>query len=136
MKDSTLTSHKKIKFLIAGALNTGFGLLTAALFFFIFSDKINIYLILCIVNIFNITFAFLNHKYYVFKSSGKFLTEYLRSYITYGFSFIVSLLLIPFFSDLFGNFYYSLLVVTFITVVISYIGHNSLTFKEEKNEHR
>ena len=81
---------KKKRYLIIGLINTIFGYFIGILNYILFYKLIGIFFLSLLNNIVSITFSFLTYKYFVFKTKNKFfLSEYLKSYIVYGISFIV-----------------------------------------------
>ncbi len=104
-------------------------------------------ILVIITNILAITNAYICYKLVVFKTKGNYVKEYLRFYIVYGFAFAVSLLLFPLFMEVvfpflaahmpnyYGIFnykaYLSQLVITSITMFVSYFGHLKVSFREE-----
>ncbi len=83
-------------------------------------------------NILAITNAYIFHKYVSFRSPVKgikMVQEIIRFFTTYCFSFILSLVLLPFFIEGFSlDPMVAGAVVIFITTVISYIGHSRFSF--------
>ncbi len=121
------------KFLIAGIINTAAGLAITSVLFRIYQESVNAYLLTLASNILGITFSFITHKYYVFKSKGAWIFEYLRSYITYGTSLIISVSIFPSLIEFARSIEFAYAMMTVITTGISFIGHKYITFKV-KNE--
>lgn len=89
------------------------------------------YIIVAVIsNIIAITAAYINYKFFVFKTKGNYLREYLRFYVVYGGGMGLGLLLLPFFvevvhlSPLAGQ-----AIVMFITAGVSFIAHRNYSFK-------
>ena len=110
-------------------INTTAGFIITYIIFKIYYDIINSYLLTFLVNVLNITFAFGTYKYYVFKTRGNLIDEYLRSYITYGSSMMISMTSFPTLIELTGSIELSYILITVITTGVSYIGHKKITFK-------
>ena len=80
--------------------------------------------------------AYIFHKYVTFKSAVKgkgIIIEFFRFSMTYGVTFCLSLVLLPFFVEIFhippkisGAF------VILICTVVSYLGHSRFSFKLER----
>ena len=120
----------KIKFLISGIFNTLFALIFTNYFYYYFNDLLGLKLILLINNIVPITFTFIMHKYYVFKSNGNFFSEYIKTIINYSilgiFNFIILFYLI---NELNVNFYILNFFFIVLLVPVSYMMQKKITFK-------
>ncbi|HPM10940.1 MAG TPA: GtrA family protein, partial [Paludibacter sp.] len=137
-KQLLLDHQVKIRFLIVGIWNTVFGygaFLFLYWFFNLFlSPRYMAYMTASIVgNIIAITNAFIFHKYFTFKSSEQgwdALREYFRFAGTYLFSFILGLILLPLFVEVFGMTpQIAAAVIILICTVFSYIGHSRFSFR-------
>ncbi|MBF0382827.1 MAG: GtrA family protein [Magnetococcales bacterium] len=122
-----------IRYLIGGAYNTLFGFVFFATIYYYFSDQVH-YLILAIIsNIAAITNSFVVYRLFVFKSKGNILKEYLKVYVVYGASFIISLIMMALMVELLHiHPVVTQGLILVVTVIISYLGHKNYTFK--KNE--
>lgn len=76
-----------------------------------------------------ISLSFLTYKIYVFKTHGKWLTEYLRFYMTYGAASVVCIfclwIIVSFFSI---RFWIAQGFIALVGILISYIGNKEFTF--------
>jgi len=128
----------KIKFLLVGGWNTVFGYLVFILletwFSKIFYPKYIAYVSAMVIGqFFSITNAFIFHKYFTFKSAAQgreLIKEFFRFNAMYAVSFVLSIILLPVFVEIFlfppkiaGAF--TILIVAFI----SYIGHSRYSFR-------
>ena len=121
---------KSIRYLLAGGWNTAFGYFLGVGLYLLLSDRLHITLIAIICNILAISMSFLTYKLFVFKTSGNWLTEYLRSFVVYGTMALLGILLLWCFVDLLGvKIWWAQALVIFLTVFISYFGHKLFTFK-------
>jgi putative flippase GtrA len=119
-----------IRYLIAGAGNTAFGYGVFAGLYHSLHTRIHYMILAIISNIISITVAYVNYKFFVFKTKGNYLREYLRFYVVYGASIVMSLTLLPFFIEIVHvNPYAAQAMVTFITVSISFFAHRNYSFK-------
>lgn len=134
---SALARHKgKILYLVVGGWNTVFGYGAFVLLYHYFSDRIHESIILTISYILGITNAFIGYKVFVFKTKGNVWREYFRFYVVYGGAFMVNLILLPFFmSVLMMNAYAAQAVITFVTIVGSYVLHKRYTFRYERKSY-
>ena len=120
----------KIRFLLAGFLNTVFGLGTfPALYFMLATFKLHYLIILAISQVICITFAFLTNKFLVFRTKGNYIPEILK-FITFHLSyFIVNLFALPVLVELFhlgpviAQSLFAILVIA-----SSYFWHSRITF--------
>ena len=74
--------------------NTVFGYALSLLVYHFLQNDLSIVVIGIMINVISITVAFLGYKLFVFESSGNWLHEYLRCYVTYGFSAVLGIALI------------------------------------------
>ncbi len=129
------------RYLVVGLWNTAFGYGTFAFLTWVLSDRIPAsYLVASLVSsIFNITVSFLGYKWFVFKTTGNYLKEWVRSLAVYGGSIAVSMVLLP-------PMVFLLTVVTrrpsaapylagaFLLigqVLVGFLGHRNFTFARE-----
>ncbi|MBF0444618.1 MAG: GtrA family protein [Magnetococcales bacterium] len=120
-----------IRYLIGGAYNTLFGFLLFATVYYYFSDQVHYIILAIISNIVAITNSFIVHRIFVFKSKGNILKEYLRVYVVYSASFILSLIMMALMVELLHI--HPVLtqgVLIFVTVIFSYFGHKNYSFKK------
>lgn len=121
---------KKLMYLAIGAWNTLFGYGIFVALHYYLSNTIHYTIILTFSYIFSITNAFVGYKFAVFKSTGRWLQEYIRFYAVYGGAFVINIILLPLFVErLEMNVYLSQGLITLITVIGSYVFHNNYTFK-------
>jgi putative flippase GtrA len=122
--------RQQINYLIAGAWNTLFGYLIFAVLYTLFSSRIHYMILLIISNIFSITNAYISYKFFVFRTKGNYLKEYMRFYVVYGTSIVLSLVLMPAFVELLHiNPLIAQAVIIVVTVIFSYTGHKNYSFK-------
>ena len=127
---SLALADRKIRFLIAGGWNTIFGYASFAGLYWLLSHKVHYLVILTGVTVINITMAFLTHKFFVFRTRGNYLKEYLRYYIVYAAPTGIGFIGLPFCIEVLRlNAYVAQLLIMGITVVMSYFGHKHVTFK-------
>ena len=124
---------KKKRYLIIGLINTIFGYFIGILNYILFYKLIGIFFLSLLNNIVSITFSFLTYKYFVFKTKNKFfLSEYLKSYIVYGISFIAGTFFLWLTLEVLKlDIFIAQFITISLTVIFSYIGNNYFTFKEK-----
>ncbi|MFC2128727.1 GtrA family protein [Bacteroidota bacterium] len=129
--------NTKVKFILVGIWNAIFGYLVFflldSLFINLFTKRYFAYLSAMILGQIIATInAFIFHKYITFKSKVKgrgIIIEFLRFCLTYVVTFCLSLILLPFFAEVFTiQPKVSALIVILICAVISYFGHLKFSF--------
>ncbi len=83
-----------------------------------------------ISNILAISFSFVTYKLFVFQTQGRWLTEYLKSYIVYGSSALLGIgLLWLLVGQLMVSIWIAQGIIIIITIIVSYLGHSRFTFR-------
>ena len=119
--------------------NTLFSYCVYASFTYILTDVIPYaYMAASVISsIINITVAYFGYKFFVFKTKGNYLREYLRCYVVYGTAAGINLILLPIVVTLL-NFviakqvyvpYIAGAIVNLGTVFVSFFGHQRFSFK-------
>lgn len=125
-----------VRYLVGGGVNTIFGYVISLALYYRLHQELNLVFILMITNIVSITFSFLIYKIFVFKTKGNWIKEYLRCYLVYGFTAILSSACIWILVEKITLSYWiaQALAITII-IIASYTLHNNYTFKvtNEKN---
>ena len=128
-KSISIRIHHLALYLIVGGWNTLFGIGIYALLYGILHSYVN-YLVLAIpANVLAITNAYFSYKFFVFKTRGNYVREYLRCYLVYGGSTMLGLALMYILVSIFGLhpvLAQSLCVI--ISIVSGYMGHKRFTF--------
>jgi putative flippase GtrA len=130
IKDAT--TRQFARYLAAGGANTAFGYgIYASLNWLLAGRFPYSYLAASIIaNIIAITLAYINYKFFVFRTQGNYLREYLRFYVVYGLSMALGLLLLPLLVELAGiNSYLAGALLLPISVAASFIGHRHYSFR-------
>ena len=124
----------KIKFIIVGGINTLFGYFFGVINYKLLYPIVGPFFFGIINSVIAITFSFFMFKLLLFKTHIKlWFSEYLRSYVVYGFKIIVGILvLIVFLEFLKINIYISQAVSMIATVFVTYKGHKNFTFAKIK----
>lgn len=142
-----LNLDKRIKFLFVGGLNTLVGVATELIVYLCFgvpfelsgeSVKVAWYIVLTatiIAQIVGVTHSYFWNKYFTFQSGGKSLSEVIRFIGVYAVSFVINYFLKIMLNDRFGvSIYISMIVTTFVCMILSYVGHNFFAFKNQKDK--
>ena len=123
--------RKEINYLMVGGWNTLFGYLAFVGLYYLLADKWNYIAILVLLNVITITVAYAGYKFFVFKTKGNYLREYLRFYVVYGTGFVVNVALFPVLTYwLEINAYISQMIITGLVIVMSFFAHNNFSFKK------
>jgi len=90
-----------VRYLCVGVWNTVFGYITYATFLFLFSHLLPqrfLYLAVVVASLvstpINITVAYFGYKFFVFRTSGNYLVEWLRCFAVYGIGMLPGLLIL------------------------------------------
>lgn len=123
-------NSKPIRFLVAGGWNTAFGYASLALLYYLFSNKIHYLFLMVFAAILSITNAYICHKFFVFKTKGNYVKEYLRYYAVYSVPIGMGFVFFPLCIEILKmNFYVTQALLTFVTIIISYFGHKHISFR-------
>ncbi len=132
-------NSQRIRFLVIGGWNTVFGYLVFVLLDTVFSRIFSLRYVaymsaMASGNIFSVTNAYIFHKYVTFRSAVKgkgMITEFFRFSMTYVVTFCLSLILLPFFVEVFKiSPKIAGLIVVLLCTVISYTGHSRFSFRK------
>ena len=134
-----IVQRQFLRYLLVGAWNTAFGYGLFALLTALLQPRMHYGYMLAsaLANLISITVAYLGYKFFVFRTQGNYLVEWLRCLLVYGMGTIPGLLLLPFFvagiervSPLrHGAPYAAGALALAITVVYSFFGHKHFSFK-------
>lgn len=126
-----MLDSRKIRYLVGGGWNTLFGYTLSIGLYNLLSNRIHIIGIAIIANVFAISMAFLTYKLFVFQTKGNWWKEYLRSYLVYGNTVLVSIVMLWVLVDFMAiPFWIAQGLIIIITVIMSYIGHSRFTFSK------
>jgi putative flippase GtrA len=129
---------QSIRYLLVGTWNTLFGYALFASLTYLFTGLIPCaYLLASLLgNVVAVTVAFLGYKWFVFRTQGDYLREYLRCWAVYGTATIVGLVALPLLviglSWLMGPHayvpYLCGALLTALSVLTSFLGHKHFSF--------
>jgi putative flippase GtrA len=85
------------RYLVVGICNTIFGYSTYAVLTALLTPHIPFaYVVACLIaGLLNITFSFLNYKWFVFKTKGSYLREWSRCIVVYGGTMVLGAAVLP-----------------------------------------
>ena len=138
-----LTSHippgQFLRYLLVGGWNTLFGYSTFAAFTALLEPLFPGSYVLAMVlsSIVNITVAFLGYKWFVFKTKGNYLKEWMKCMAVYGSGMLPSLFLLPAIVEFLRHVlhlghwspYVGAALLTGFGVIYSFVGHKKITFR-------
>jgi putative flippase GtrA len=128
-----------VRYLLVGGFNTCFGYVLFVAFNYLFR-ALGVYgseIASLLGNIIAITVAFLGYKWFVFRTHGNYLREWLRCLSVYGSSVLFSLVMLPPLILLLRRWYghsqmasnVAAAILTVVTVAASYFGHKHFSFR-------
>jgi putative flippase GtrA len=127
-----------VRYLAVGALNTAFGYGCFALFTMLLTPLVSYGYILAslLANLVAISFSFLGYKWFVFKTQGNYLKEWIRCVGVYSGNMLLSAaalpMLVPMVRRQTGNArsapYIAGAIVLAFSVVLSFFGHRHISF--------
>ena len=139
-----LTRHlppgQVVRYLLIGAWNTLFGYGTFALFTMLLAPLGRQSYILAVIpsTMINITVAFLGYKWFVFKTKGNYLREWIRCVGVYSSSMALGMVLLPVFVFVIRHRfglesqapYIAGALLGVLTVIFSFFGHKHISFRQ------
>jgi len=124
---------KRARYVAVGGFNTVFGYSVTVGLYSLLTPRFHIGAISILANFLGITVSFVTYKLFVFRTSGRWLHEYFRSYLVYGSAAVVSTGSLWFLVNVLGLvIWLAQGMVVILIVTMSYIGHNFFTFRRAK----
>lgn len=126
---TTWLQSRRLRYIVAGGWNTAFGYCIGVGMYLLLATQLYIAEIAVLSNIVSITMSYTVYRLFVFRSRGPWLIEYLKCYVVYGGSALLSIALLWAFIKVEGlNIWIAQAGAITITVAVSYIGHSKFTF--------
>ncbi len=143
-----LRTHKSIgqfvRYVLVGGFNTAFGYGLFALLNWAFKGlgSYSYMYAAVLANFIAISVAFLGYKWFVFRTRGNYLMEWLRCFGVYGSSALIGLAGLPILVPILRRAmrhpdeapYVAAAIMTVITVVFSFLGHKNISFRQKRIE--
>jgi len=140
-----LTSHipaaQFSRYTLVGIWNTIFGYGSYAALTAFFTPRVpHGYILAAVVSgLASISVAFLGYKWFVFKTKGNYLREWLRCHVVYGTATLIGVLVLPAFVYGYRSFvglgasapYVAGATVTGLNVIVSFLGHRNFSFRQD-----
>jgi putative flippase GtrA len=122
--------YEKLRYLVTGGVNTAFAYGMFALSYYVLAAHVHYMFTLVSTTVLNITVAYVNHKFFVFRTRGNYLREYLRYYVVYAAPIALGFVVFPLGIEVLHlNAYLTQALNTVVTVVLSYLGHKHISFR-------
>ena len=139
-----LAEIQSVRFLVIGGFNTLFGVANSfamvrlMVWLWPGQPKTMGTIAIAISSMVNIGFSFLTYKWFVFRTKGNYLKEYLRSLLIYLPNLALSTLaLAPLAAVLKrwtgheqGSLYAAVAIIVGVGIVFSFVGHKNVTFRQ------
>ena len=132
-----------MRYVLVGGFNTVFGYSLFAFLNWLFTGLGSYsYMYAAVLsNFVAITVAFLGYKWFVFRTRGNYLREWIRCVAVYGSSMLIGLvglpILVPILRHSFGHperaSYIAGALLTVVTVLFSFFGHKNVSFRQVGN---
>jgi putative flippase GtrA len=139
---SKLRDPQVHRFLLVGALNTLFGYGCFAFFTMLLTPVMAYGYVLAslLANLLSISFSFLGYKWFVFKTKGNYVREWIRCLGVYTTSMLLSIAALPFTVAIIRRQnehrqhaqYIAGAIVLVFSIVLSFLGHRRITFRAGK----
>ena len=130
-----------VRYILVGGFNTLFGYFVFALLNWLFSSFSSYSYLYAAVpgNVIAITVAFLGYKWFVFRTRGNYLIEWIRCVGVYGSSMLIGLVGLAIFVPILRHHlrnpqlapYLVGAVMTAVGVIISFLGHRNISFRQK-----
>lgn len=117
------------RFLIAGGYNTLFGYIAFVVVKAWLPDGVHYLLVLGVSFVVSVTHAFTVQKYFVFRTRGGFLSEYVRFIVVNLNALLVNAVVLAALVELSIDVLLAQAISTLLTTLLSYIGHRKFTFR-------
>lgn len=141
-------SHKSVgqfvRYIAVGGFNTVFGYGLFALLTWSFRGLGSYYYMYAAVlaNVVAISVAFLGYKWFVFRTRGNYLVEWIRCFGVYGGSALIGLAGLPILVPILRHVlhkpeqapYLAGALLMIVTVLFSFFGHKNFSFRQKQNE--
>jgi putative flippase GtrA len=133
-----------IRYLLVGGFNTVFGYSLFALLNWLFTGlgTYSYMYAASLSNLVAITVAFLGYKWFVFRTRGNYLIEWVRCVGVYGSSMAIGLIGLPILVPILrghlqhpeGAPYIAAAMLTVVTVFFSFLGHKRISFRRFQSD--
>jgi putative flippase GtrA len=129
-----------LRYILVGGFNTAFGYGLFALLNWAFRGlgSYSYMYAAVLANLIAITVAFLGYKWFVFRTRGNYLIEWIRCLGVYGSSMLINLAGLPILVPIFRHHlqrpehapYFAAAILAVVTVLFSFVGHKNISFRQ------
>jgi len=133
-----------VRYVLVGGFNTvfGYGLFASLNWSLRGLGSYNYMYAALLANIIAISAAFLGYKWFVFRTRGNYLAEYIRCVGVYGSSALIGLAGLPILVPILRRSlqkpelapYIAGAILAVITVLFSFVGHKKISFRQKQSE--
>jgi putative flippase GtrA len=121
--------ERKIRYILAGGWNTVFGYGIGNGIYYGLGGKLHVLLVGALAYVISSTMSFITYKLFVFRTKGGWLSEYMKSYVVYGVTAGINIVLLWMLVDGVGvPFWLAQLIMIVFVAVVSYLSHSRFTF--------
>lgn len=145
LRMSSLATHvppgQFVRYLLVGAWNTFFGYGTYALLTALLESRVLYGYVLAsiLASLINITVAYFGYKWFVFKTKGNYLREWLRCVAVYSGGIAISAAMLPVLVGVIRHYsrfhaaapYIAGAVMIAFTTIYNFLGHKKFSFRAE-----
>jgi putative flippase GtrA len=131
-----------LRYILVGGFNTvfGYGVFAALNWLFRGLGSYSYMYAAVVANLIVISVAFLGYKWFVFRTRGNYLVEYIRCFGVYGSSALIGLAGLPILVPILRRSlhqpqqapYLAGAILTVVTVVFSFLGHKNISFRPKQ----
>ena len=143
-----LNSHKSIgqfvRYIVVGGFNAvfGYGLFAFLTWSFTGLGSYSYMYAAVLANLIAISVAFLGYKWFVFRTRGNYLIEWIRCFGVYGSSALIGLAALPVLVPILRHVlrgpeqapYIAGAILMIVTVLFSFFGHKNFSFRQKQVE--
>jgi putative flippase GtrA len=124
-------SNREFRFIAVGAVNSGWGLLSFPVFYWLaLPFEIGYIPVLIFTYVFNTIFSFATQKYLVFRSSGNHIIQFLKFCSLQAVFLAINLIMLPIaVSKLALNPVIAQTTIAILFMVVTYFFHKLITFR-------
>lgn len=133
MRKLYLRYERQVNFLIIGGINTAIGLAAFPILYYgLRAYTLHYMSILVVSQIICVTSAFFTNKFFVFKTQGNYVAEFLRFITFYSGYFVINLIAMPIFVEVLHiHPVITQGIISIGIIVSSYFWHSRITFVDQ-----
>lgn len=125
-----IIKSQKARYVVGSAFNAAFGYFVVIGLHAVLYPALNMFAIGILANVLGITVSFTTYKWFVFRSRGNWLSEYLKCYVVYGLLALVNAVGLWVLVDMIGlSVWLAPAIMIALCFVGSYFSHANFTFK-------